>query len=88
MTSNEEYECDCRFRWFEMLQPIALCLIFLGVFTTWLGDHWNYPELKTLGAGVAGAGIQKITSTLHQSSSQQGTPSDPAPSSQSSTATT
>jgi hypothetical protein len=38
-------------------QFVALFLVIFGSLMTWLACHSNYPELKTLGAGIAGAGI-------------------------------
>jgi len=48
----------------EDFQYTALFLVLWGSLMTWLACHSNYPELKTLGAGIAGAGIQAITSQV------------------------
>lgn len=45
-------------------QFVALFLVVFGSVLTWVACHFNYPELKTLGASVAGAGIQSIVSQV------------------------
>lgn len=48
----------------EDFQYTALFLVIWGSLMTWLACHSNYPELKTLVAGIAGAGNQAITSQV------------------------
>jgi hypothetical protein len=49
------------------IQGTALFLVVFGSAATALGCWKNWAELKTLGAGVAGAGIQAITTQVHNS---------------------
>lgn len=51
--------------WFYS-QGIAVFLIVFGAFCVGLGSHYNWAELKTLGAGITGAGIQAITAQIKQ----------------------
>lgn len=46
------------------LQGTALFLVVWGSAITLIGCRWNWAELKTLGAGISGAGIQSITTAV------------------------
>jgi hypothetical protein len=51
-------------KFYQDFQFVALFLVVFGSLLVWVACHSNYPELKTLGAGIAGAGIQSITSQV------------------------
>lgn len=46
------------------IQGTALFLIVFGSIVCAAGCHFNWGELKTLGAAVAGAGVQAITAQV------------------------
>jgi hypothetical protein len=46
------------------IQGTALFLVVFGSAVTFVGCKWNWAELKTLGAGISGAGLQAITSQI------------------------
>lgn len=49
------------------IQPVALFLVVFGAAVTGLGCWRNFGELKTLGASIAGAGLQAITTQVRNS---------------------
>lgn len=51
-------------KFYQDFQFVALFLVVFGALLVWAACHSNYAELKTLGAGIAGAGIQSITSQV------------------------
>lgn len=52
-------------------QGIAIFNIVFGAICVGVGSKCNWAELKALGAGVTGAGIQSITSQIKQSLTAQ-----------------
>lgn len=46
------------------LQGTALFLVVFGAVICLVGCRWNWAELKTLGASIAGAGVQAITTAV------------------------
>ena len=49
------------------IQGTAIFLVVFGSGITLVGCWKNWAELKTLGAGIAGAGIQAITTQVRNS---------------------
>ena len=48
-------------------QAIAVFLVVFGAVCMAVASHYNWPEMKTLGASISGAGIQAIVSQYRQS---------------------
>lgn len=55
----------------EGLQGVALFLVVAGSVLMWIGCKDNFPELKTLAASIAGAGLQAITSQIRNTLSNK-----------------
>lgn len=48
----------------QSFQGTALFLVVFGSLICLVGCRWNWAELKTLGASIAGAGVQSITTAV------------------------
>ena len=51
----------------DVSQSIAVFLVVFGAACMGVASLYNWPEMKTLGASISGAGIQAIVSQYRQS---------------------
>lgn len=59
---------------FLLSQSIAVFFVMLGAVCVGVACHFKWAELSTLGAGVAGAGLQAFTSQVRQYLHKDDTP--------------